>query len=166
MAYRNKVYVAFDGDEDMSEYRTLQMWSANDNIDFDLNNAHDLKSSRDSSSEETIKRSLRERMNNSKTFVLLVGENTKNLYKFVRWEIETAITLGLPIIVVNLNGNRKADELLPPILRNQLLITTTLQAKILNYALNNWPESDKTHRKNNENSHYYYNDSVYKDLGL
>ncbi|GAK31017.1 hypothetical protein WOSG25_061470 [Weissella oryzae SG25] len=166
MAYRNKVYVAFDGDEDMAAYRTLQMWSANENIDFDLNNAHDLKSSRDSSSEETIKRSLRERMNNSKTFVLLVGEKTKNLYKFVRWEIETAIKLGLPIIVVNLNGNRKTDQLLPPILRDELLIATTFQSKILNYALNNWPESDKKYRKNNQSGHYYYSDSVYEDFGL
>lgn len=166
MAYRNKVYVAFDGDEDMKQYLTLKMWSANDNIDFDLKNAHDLKSSRDSSSEETIKRSLRERMNNSKIFVLLVGEKTKNLYKFVRWEIETAIKLGLPIIVVNLNGNRKTDQLLPPILRNELLITTTLQSKILNYALKNWPESDKNYRKNNKSGHYYYPDSLYENLGL
>lgn len=166
MAYRNKVYIAFDGDEDMTAYEQLQTWSDDENIDFDLNNAHDLKSSRDSSSEETIKRSLRERMNNSKTFVLLVGEKTKNLYKFVRWEIETAIKLGLPIIVVNLNGNRQVDQLLPPILRNQLLIATTFQAKILNHALNNWPESDKTYRKNNENGHYHYKDSLYQYFGL
>ena len=35
--------------------------------------------------------------------MVLVGEKTKNLYKFVRWEIELAIKLGLPIIVANLN---------------------------------------------------------------
>lgn len=166
MAYRNKVYVAFDGDEDMIAYRTIQMWSNNDKIDFDLNNAHDLKSSRDSSTEETIKRSLRDRMNNSKIFVLLVGEKTKNLYKFVRWEIETAIKLGLPIIVVNLNGNRRADNLLPPILSGELFITTSFQAKILNYALKNWPDSDKKHRRNSEKGNYYYKDDFYDKLGL
>jgi len=32
MAYRNKTYIAFDGDSDMSYYRTLQMWKSNDNI--------------------------------------------------------------------------------------------------------------------------------------
>lgn len=41
-------------------------------------------------------------MSNSKIFVLLVGEGTRNLYKFVRWEIEQAIKSDLPIIVVNL----------------------------------------------------------------
>lgn len=166
MAYRNKVYVAFDGDEDMEAYRTIQMWSNNDKIDFNLNDAHDLKSSKDSSSEETIKHSLRARMNNSKTFVILVGEKTKNLYKFVRWEIETAIKLELPIIVVNLNGKRQSDQLLPPILRNELFVATTFQSRILNYALKNWPESDRTHRQNSENGSYYYPNSVYEKLGL
>ncbi|WP_447409446.1 TIR domain-containing protein [Weissella confusa] len=166
MVYRNKVYVAFDGDEDMMYYRLLAAWSKNDNIDFDLNNAHDLKSSKNTSSEETIKRSLRDRMSNSKVFVLLVGEKTKFLYKFVRWEIETAIKMQLPIIVVNLNGNRQTDDLLPPILRDELLVATTFHSKILNHALKKWPESDKKHRKNGEVGHYYYPDSVYEDLGL
>ena len=34
MAYRNKVYVAFDGDNDMSYYNLLKAWNANENIDF------------------------------------------------------------------------------------------------------------------------------------
>ena len=166
MVYRNKVYVAFDGDTDMKYYRMLQAWSKNDNIDFSLNDAHDLKSSRDSSNEETIKRSLRERMNNSKTFVLLVGEHTKFLYGFVRWEIETALKLDLPIIVVNINGSHSTDGLLPPILRNELVIATSFNSKILNYALKNWPESHVKYRKANKNGHYYYPESVYNKLGL
>jgi len=164
MAYRNKVYVAFDGDEDMGSYNLLKMWSENDHIDFELNNAHDLKTARDSSTEETIKRSLRERMNNSKVFVLLVGKHTKNLYKYVRWEIETAIKLELPIVVVNLNGNRKADELLPPILQTKRFVVVTLNSKILNYALKNWPNNDQSYRKNNKTGHYFYDNSVYERL--
>ena len=34
MAYRNKTYVAFDGDTDIKYYRTMQMWKQNDNTDF------------------------------------------------------------------------------------------------------------------------------------
>ena len=61
------------------------------------------------SNEETIKNKLRERMNSSKNFIILVGENTKNLYKFVRWETEIALKQELPIIVVNLNGKKSID---------------------------------------------------------
>ncbi len=68
MAYRNKTYVAFDGDTDMRSYNLMKAWKQNDNTDFNFHNAHDLKQSRDSSSEDSIKRSLRDRMNNSKVF--------------------------------------------------------------------------------------------------
>ena len=36
MTYKNKTYIAFDGDTDIEYYRTLQMWKENKNIDFDF----------------------------------------------------------------------------------------------------------------------------------
>lgn len=56
MVYKTKTYVAFDAGNDMNYYNTLKMWSSNKKIDFILNNAHDLKSARDSSLSESIKR--------------------------------------------------------------------------------------------------------------
>lgn len=123
MAYRNKVYVAFDGDNDIKYYRTMKLWNANSNHDFDFNDAHDLHSARDSSKEESIKASLRDRLINSKVFVLLLGEHTKNLYKFVRWEIEEAIKLKMPIIVANLNGHRSKDIQRMPAILNGVDVT-------------------------------------------
>ncbi|MBO2724901.1 TIR domain-containing protein [Lactiplantibacillus plantarum] len=166
MAYRNKVYVAFDGDNDMSAYRSFQMWDANSNFNFSFHNAHDLNHALDSSQEETIKRKLRERFANSKMLILIVGEHTKYLYKFVRWEIEVAIKLGLPIIAVNLNGRRKDDDLMPAVLRNELHITIPYKEKIIKYAMDNWPASDKKYRNDNKTGGYVYTDSVYKDLDL
>ena len=61
MAYRNKTYIAFDGDKDMSYYRLMTAWSANERFDFEFHNAHDLNTARDTSQEESIKRQLRER---------------------------------------------------------------------------------------------------------
>ena len=90
MSYKNKTYVAFDGDTDMAYYRVMTAWRENDNIDFWFHNAHDLNSARDTSYEESIKAQLRERMANSKQMILLVGKNTKYLRKFVPWEIELA----------------------------------------------------------------------------
>ena len=37
-------YVAFDGDKDVWAYRFMRGWSANKRIDFELLDAHDLKS--------------------------------------------------------------------------------------------------------------------------
>lgn len=87
MAYRNKTYVAFDGDNDMRYYQLMKAWKQSDNTAFNFYDAHDINSARDSSQEESIKRQLRERMTNSKVFILLIGENTKYLRKFVKWEI-------------------------------------------------------------------------------
>ena len=58
MAYRNKTYVCFDGDTDMSYYRLMQAWHQNDRSPFSFYNAHDLNTARDTSQEESIKRQL------------------------------------------------------------------------------------------------------------
>ncbi|MDL2260799.1 TIR domain-containing protein [Methanimicrococcus sp. OttesenSCG-928-J09] len=166
MAYRNKTYVAFDGDNDIRSYNLMKAWKQNDNTEFNFYDAHDLNTARDSSSEETIKRKLRERMDNSKVFVLLIGENTKNLYRFVRWEIELALEKDLPIIAVNLNHSRSQDSRCPPILKNELAIYIPYKSAIMQHALENWPNSHIQYRKEGKTGWYYYTDSVYKSLGL
>ncbi|KAA8371118.1 molecular chaperone Tir [Leuconostoc carnosum] len=166
MAYRNKVYVAFDGDEDMSYYRMLTAWAANTHNDFELNNAHDLNKAYDSSSEESIKRQLRSRFANSKLFIILVGQHTKNLRKFVKWEIETAIRLEIPIIAVNLNGKRQADNLMPTLLLNNLSLVIPYKEVAIKHAMDLWPDADKVHRHNNEMTQFHYNDRVYEQLGI
>lgn len=167
MAYRNKFYACFDGDNDIIYYRLLTAWNENDNIEFSFNDAHALSQARDSSSEETIKRSLKERLKNSKALVVLVGKNTKNLYKFVRWEIEQAIGMDLPIIVVNLNKKRYMDEeLCSPILKNALAVHISFEQKIIGFAMTDWLISLQAHKRNAHNGPVYYFDSVYKNLGL
>lgn len=166
MAYRNKVYVAFDGDEDMPYYRMMTAWAADTKNDFELNNAHDLNKSYDSSSEESIKIQLRDRFANSKLFIILVGQHTKYLRKFVKWEIETAIRLEIPIIAVNINGKKKADDLMPTLLLNNLSLVIPYKEAAIKYAMDHWPISDETHRKQNDNGQYSYKDKVYESLGI
>ncbi len=43
MSYRNKTYVIFDGDNDMWAYAFMKGWKQNDNIDFSLYDAHDIR---------------------------------------------------------------------------------------------------------------------------
>lgn len=167
MAYRNKTYVCFDGDNDILYYRMMTAWKANDNIDFNFYDAHDLHQCRDSSCEATIKRSLRDRMSNSKILLVLVGENTKNLYKFVRWEIEIALSMGIPIIVVNLNGSRNYDpDRCPPILKNQLAVHIPFGLSIVQHAIDAWRDDHVRHFAKNEIGPCFYPDALYKQLGI
>ena len=167
MAYRNKTYVAFDGDTDMLYYRTLQMWKANKDIDFDFYDAHDLNSARDSSLTDSIKNQLRIRFDNSKLFLIIVGDNTKWNRKFIPWEIEQALKRNLPIIVAYINGSKKLDEAVCPVpLRSELAIHVPFKAKIIQYAFSDWPSDHAYYRSQGKTGSYSYKESVYVSLGL
>ena len=42
MAYRNKTFVSFDGDNDIHYYRLMTAWKAHSQFDFNFYDAHDL----------------------------------------------------------------------------------------------------------------------------
>lgn len=166
MSYRNKVYVSMDADNDLHYYRLMQAWKQNDNIKFNFYDAHDLNNILDKS-EASIKAGLEERFRNSKAFVLLVGDHTKYLYKYVRWEIEQAIKRDLPCIVVNINGKRDCDDnLCPALIKEHLAIHISYNAKILQYALEKWPDSARIHKQKGETGPFYYKTEVYQKLGI
>jgi len=167
MSYQNKTFVSFDGDSDIHYYRLMTAWKQNDNHSFNFYNAHDLNTARDSSAEQSIKAQLSERLSNSKVFVLLVGETTRYLYKFVRWEIEQAIKRELPIVAVNLNGKRFMDsERCPPLVGSTLAIHVSFNAAIMQRALEQWPASETSLRAQGKTGPYYYQEDIYKSLGL
>lgn len=156
MSYKNKTYIIFDADSDIRYYRLMVAWKENDKIDFNFYNAHDLNNLRDGSSEETIKRKLRERMNNAKQAIVLVGESTKNLYKYVRWEIEIAISMDIPIIAVNLDKHDGATINTPPILRdNSYFVSVPFEMKKIKYALDYFPDEYHREKRNAPNDRYY-----------
>ena len=167
MGYRNKTYVCFDGDNDIHYYRLMCAWKQNDNSAFDFYNAHDLNSARDSSQEENIKAQLRERLKNSSTLVVLIGEQTRYLHKFVRWEMEQALKLGLAVIGVNLNGRRSQDsERCPPVIRDELAVYVSYNPAIMQFALENWPTSHQQYKQEGKAGPFYYNDSIYQRAGI
>lgn len=104
MAYRNKTYVVFDGSKDIWAYRYMRGRQSLPTVDFDFYDAHDLGSElTPRASEETIKRCLRTRFSSAKVVVVLIGSSTRYKYRFVRWELDVALELDLPIVAVNLN---------------------------------------------------------------
>ena len=108
MAYRNGTYIAFHAEgktdptaSDIKYYRMLKAWHEHDSVEFKFVNSHDkVAAVRDTSSRQTIMRSLRARLDNSKNMVLIIGSTTKNDTDFVPYEIQYAVdTCGIPLIV-------------------------------------------------------------------
>jgi MTH538 TIR-like domain (DUF1863) len=166
MSYRNKTYIAFDGDTDIRYYRLMKAWHANDGFSLNFHDAHDLNTARDSSQEESIKRQLRERFANSKTLIILIGQNTRYLTKFVQWELEVALKLNLPIVAVNLNNSRTSDARCPPTIKDELVIYVPFKHDIIEYALDNWPSEFARFRSEGKTGGRYYVQDVYERLGL
>lgn len=166
MSYRNKTYVIFDGDNDMWAYAYMKGWKESEHIEFDFYDAHDLRPLTDRASEETVRARLRQRLSNSRQAIVLIGESTRHMFKFVRWEIETALDLDFPIIGVNLNGSRAYDaNLCPPILRDPYVVHVPFKAKIIQYALDNFP-AEYAKRESAAVGSRHYPDAVYARLGL
>ncbi|MCX5890118.1 MAG: TIR domain-containing protein [Deltaproteobacteria bacterium] len=166
MSYRNKTYVIFDGDNDMWAYAYMKGWKSNQNVSFNFHDAHDLNVITERASEETVKRKLRERFSSAKQVIVLVGEQTKNLYRFVRWELEITLNLNLPIVAVNLNGKREYDpERCPPILRGRYIVHVPFKANIIQYALDNFPDEYARHDPK-EVGDRHYPIEIFKQLEL
>jgi hypothetical protein len=167
MAYRNKTYVAFDATNDIHYYRLMTAWKQNDYSSFSFFDAHDINNIMSFSSEDTIKIRLRERLKNTREFILLIGDKTKYHHKFVKWEIEQAIKLDIPIICVNLNNIRWFDaERCPFILKDILALHISFNSSILQYALEHWEENHKKLKREGQSGPCYIEPAIYKNLGL
>ena len=77
--YRTKTYIAADWTGDKDAVDQLYKWNDSDYWSLHFVDAHDLTQSKDTSLNCSIKSSLKTRLDASKTFVLIVGEDTKSL---------------------------------------------------------------------------------------
>lgn len=169
MSYRNKTYVAF-ASEDIHLYRLMEAWRENEKIDFDFYDAHDLFVSRDTSSRETIKKNLRERLKNAKQIVLIGSADAKRKggdgYSFLAHEIEVIMEFNLPIVVANKDGDRKIDEnFIPkPLLdAKYYTLSVSLQPAIIKFALDNYA---KVYANSSNKGPHYYTEEKYSALGI
>ncbi|WP_087099401.1 TIR domain-containing protein [Nocardiopsis sp. JB363] len=171
MVYRNKTYVAFAG-EDLHCYRLMEAWRDNKNIDFNFFDAHDICTARDSSRPETIRRRLRDRIVNAKQVVMLISDTTKpkagRSTSFLFYEVEQIVKLDLPVVFVNLNGNRGSQTgKLPTMLRERYTMSVSFQPKIIKYALDDYvAKFQGNSRVDGKSGPYFYKGTVYDELGL
>lgn len=135
MTYRTKTYIAADWDGDRNLVETLQRWNDDEYWSLSFPDAHELVQARDSSKACSIRKSLRLRLKASKTFVLIVGDQTASLRKgscqyctsysgwchrgysastksFIEYECEYAATNNLKVVV--LYNMAKVDKSLCP----------------------------------------------------
>ena len=85
MAYRNGTYIAFHAnntteptESDIKYYNLLKAWKVRADDDFRFIDSHVKTSAvRDTSKKETLRRSLKTRLNNSKNIILIIGKTTR-----------------------------------------------------------------------------------------
>lgn len=143
MGYRNKTYIAADWDSDVNAVEILHHWNDSRHWSLTFHDVHEMKQAKDTSLCCSIKKSLRERMDESKRFVLIVGNNTTSVRKgscqycpsycsslryctrnrstdfrsYVEYECEMALRDNISIVVLYKSA-RVDKSKCPPLLRN------------------------------------------------
>ncbi|PIJ96864.1 TIR domain-containing protein [Lysinibacillus sphaericus] len=106
MAYRNGVYAAFDGqgkinhsESDIRYFNLLKSWNKGE--DFKYNDSHQKTNAvRDTSSVDTLKRRLRDRLSNSRVMIVIISNDTNYDRGLLNYEIEKALDYyKLPLII-------------------------------------------------------------------
>lgn len=136
MLYRTRTYIAGDWTGDSDLIHKLGEWNNSGTLTLSYSDAHLLTQARDTSLPCSIKHSLAERLNGSKTFVLIVGDDTDNLRKggcqychnynsytrrcskwysvdyrsFIEFECEKAVRDDLKIVVIYNNSYVDKDK--------------------------------------------------------
>lgn len=144
MAYRTRTYIAGDWTGDSSLIQQLYKWNDSTHWGLHFLDAHELTQARDSSLNCSIKASLRERLDRSKQFVLVVGLSTNELRSgscaycpsynstghecarshrpdfrsYIQYECEYAAH-NIDNIVVLYNASYIIDDCCPEVLRNR-----------------------------------------------
>ena len=182
MAYRNGTYVAFHADNnnipgrtDIDYYNLMKAWEAKSDDEFTMVNSHDKAAAvRDTSKRETLRRSLKERLCNSKNMVLIIGETTRHDTDWVPFEIEQAVdTYVIPIIATYVVYDKPIrypsalSQYWPQALKTRIENNTArvihipfkkpaLHAAISQFSHNNLPGGSST----------VYTDEAYKNFGI
>ncbi len=169
MSYRNKTYVAF-ASEDITQYRLMEAWRENKHIDFSFYDAHDLYVARDTSTPETIKRRLRERLKNAKQAVVLGSTHAKkkggNGTSFLAYEVAVLIEFDLPVVIANLDGDRSIDEnFIPKPFRDAdyYTLSVSFQPTIIKKALDGYAAQ---YAGSNKTGPHFYKEEIYRSVGL
>ena len=108
MAYKKKVFVSYDYDNDRHYKNLLLAWDSHKQFDFSIND-HSADVSINSNNATAIKSVLSRYINEATYFLVIAGKNT---YKssWVKWEIAKAVELKKRIIAVKTDRENVSPE--------------------------------------------------------
>ncbi len=118
MSYKNGTYVAFDAQgeadptkSDFRYYSTILGWAKHRNIQFHFINSHEKTYAvRNTSSQDTLRARIRERLALSKNMIIILSSQTRKSGSELSYEIEQAIDhYRLPLIITYSNYDVVAD---------------------------------------------------------
>lgn len=141
---RTRTYIAADWENDKSVVDKLRQLNDNDYFRLDFVDAHEYKQAKDTSLFCSIKKSLSERLNGSKNFILIVSSTTDtrrsgscqycyrynslsrtcragghvDFRSYIQYECEKAVRDNMKIIVIY-KSSRLETHLCPEILKNR-----------------------------------------------
>ncbi len=151
-----KTFVGFSP-TDVWFYCLMHLWAPNERIPFDFADCQ-LRNETRTDDEDYIKSKVRQRLPKGAKYMLLIGENTKDKYQYVEWEVEVAIEKGCTLIGVYLDGSRKVvQQTCPPVIYDVGAIFIPFSPRIIAHTLTNY----KMHKDNN----YNYKTEIYRQLG-
>lgn len=101
MAYKKKVFVSYDYDNDKHYKNLLLAWDANRLFDFSIHD-HSADVSINSTNANAIKSVLSRYINQATYFLVIVGAKTHKS-EWVKWEIKKAVELNKRIVAVKTN---------------------------------------------------------------
>ena len=92
MAYKKKVFISYDYDNDKHYKNLLLAWDSNKLFDFSIHD-HSADVSINSTDATAIKRVISRYINEATYFLVIVGKKTHKS-SWVKWEIEKALELN------------------------------------------------------------------------
>lgn len=148
-------FIGFSG-TDIKYYWLMKAWKNNEKIEFDFRDCQ-LQDEINSENENYVKSKCRNRIMMASKFILLIGDDTRYKYKYVRWEAEIAIEKGCTVIGVNLDNSRMmVEKTCPPVIRDIGAIFVSFSPYIIRHAIENY--------KMHDSDNYHYPDEVYTKL--
>jgi len=165
MAYNGKIYVIYDSVANANAYKKMKEFKQSEGSEFNLFDGTKYLKSLDKVSDDELKAAMYENMDSADVVVILLSKNVKSMRKFIKWQIEHAVSEKKPLLSMNCNHLRSLDyDVTPTILKNKLSLFLPFDEKALELALANWPASFEEHVKNGENSPVRYDMNVYYEL--
>ena len=145
----------------MSRYHMMCAWAAHEHVGF---NFADFQADEaiNPESEYYIKKSCREKIGRTDTFVLLIGNDTFMKETFVKWEVDVAIEKGCRLIGVNLNNRRFKDWLCPKYFADKGAVFVPFSSRIVAEAMKPYGFAPPGPGQTRD---YYFYDQIYTALG-